>query len=67
MTDAEQFICGDMSNGESVVPTYLSRDLEHKLAVAREALEWAQSQLGKHTRPSPIDKALASINGEGTT
>lgn len=34
------------------------RDLERKLAVASEALEWAQSQLGKHTRPSPIDKAL---------
>lgn len=46
----------------------LERDLEScrvsetaliaDLATARDALEWARMQLGKHTRPSPIDKAL---------
>ena len=29
------------------------------------ACEWAQSQLGKHTRPSPLDKAIASVKGGG--
>lgn len=29
-----------------------------------EACRWAQAQLGKHTRPSPIDKALAAVKGD---
>jgi hypothetical protein len=28
-----------------------------------EACRWAQRELGKHTRPSPIDKALAALKG----
>jgi len=28
------------------------------------ACRWAQTQIGKHTRPSPIDKALELIEGE---
>ena len=28
-----------------------------------EACRWAQRELGKHTRPSPIDKALDSLKG----
>lgn len=41
-----------------IVPAEFARELERELATAREALEWARMQLGKHTRPSPIDKAL---------
>lgn len=33
-------------------------DARAELATARDALEWARGELGKHTRPSPIDKAL---------
>ena len=29
-----------------------------------EACRWAQAQLGKHTRPSPVDKALAAVKGD---
>ena len=36
----------------------LAHDTAIALATAREALEWARGELGKHTRPSPIDKAL---------
>ena len=37
--------------------------LERLLDEAREALRWAQEQMGKHTRPSPIDNVLARIAG----
>lgn len=42
-----------------------ARDLERKLAEAREALQWARENMGKHTRPSPIDRALARIDAKG--
>lgn len=32
------------------------------LAEIKYALQWAQQNLGKHTRPSPIDQALGSIS-----
>jgi len=38
-----------------------------QLAEARTAMEWARQNLGKHTRPSPIDKALARIDAKGQT
>jgi hypothetical protein len=44
--------------------------LERELDEAREerdrlaeACRWAQRELGKHNRPSPIDKALAELKG----
>jgi hypothetical protein len=27
------------------------------------ACEWAVSEFGKHTRPSPLDKAIAAVKG----
>lgn len=36
-----------------------SQNLERKLHVAREALEWANQELGKCTKPNPVTKALA--------
>lgn len=35
-----------------------AREQRDRLA---EACRWAQRELGKHTRPSPIDKALAAV------
>ena len=43
----------------------LAHDTALALATAREALEWARGELGKHTRPSPIDKALAPASDLG--
>ena len=45
-------------------------DARAELATARRALEWARGELGKHTRPSPIDKALGeteSLNKQTET
>lgn len=46
----------------------VARDIERETALLRrhrnelaEACRWAQAQLGKHTRPSPIDRALAIL------
>lgn len=36
------------------------------LSLIRDALVWAQQNLGKHTRPSPIDKALAELDSYST-
>lgn len=33
--------------------------LERRLTIAREALEWANIELGKCTKPNPVTKALA--------
>ena len=43
----------------------LAHDTALALATAHEALEWARGELGKHTRPSPIDKALAPASDLG--
>lgn len=37
-----------------------AREQRDRLA---EACRWARRELGKHTRPSPIDKALAALEG----
>jgi hypothetical protein len=37
-----------------------AREQRNRLA---EACRWAQRELGKHTRPSPIDKALVALKG----
>ena len=41
---------------ESIAET--SRDLERRLAIARDALEWANMELGKCTKPNRITEAL---------
>ena len=40
------------------------RDVQRQRDELLAACEWAQSQLGKHTRPSPLDKAIAAVKGE---
>lgn len=35
-------------------------DLERKLTLARNALEWANTELGKCTKPNPVTEALAT-------
>jgi len=40
----------------------LCEDLERRLTVSREALEWAAINLGKCTKPNPVSRALAKIN-----
>lgn len=36
-----------------------------KVETLADACRWAQRELGRHTRPSPIDKALADLDKEG--
>jgi len=67
-TDAVRFRVGE-SDHWAVHEVY-AKQLERELAEAREqrdrlaeACRWAQRELGKHTRPSPIDKALAALKG----
>ena len=41
-------------------------ETEHAMRQRDELLaacEWALSELGKHTRPSPLDKAIAAVKG----
>ena len=40
----------------------LAEKLETLLGEARDALRWSQGELGKHTRPSPIDNVLTRID-----
>ena len=47
-----------------VVEADFARRLERQRDELLAACEWAQSQLGKHTRPSPLDKAIAAMKGE---
>lgn len=41
---------------QAVMCSHLRIELDRANLIA--ALHWARQQLGKHTRPSPIDKAL---------
>lgn len=59
----------DMSfDGVTVHTKYVRADfakrLERQRNKMRDALEWAQSEIGKTTRPNPVDKALAAAKGE---
>jgi hypothetical protein len=40
-----------------------SRKMERQRDELIAACEWALSELGKHTRPSPLDKAIAAAKG----
>jgi hypothetical protein len=46
-----------------VVPKSLARRLERQRDELLAACEWAVSEFGKHTRPSPLDKAIAAVKG----
>ena len=40
------------------VTTDTTRDLERKLTVALDALQWAAENMGKCTKPNPVTEAL---------
>jgi chromosome segregation ATPase len=47
-----------LSNGSTIYDAVC----EQRNALA-DACRWAQKELGKHTRPSPLDTALAAVKG----
>jgi hypothetical protein len=48
--------------GELVKASF-ARRLERQRDELIAACEWAVSEFGKHTRPSPLDKAIAAAKG----
>jgi hypothetical protein len=54
----------DAAANESIVRVYeTSKRLERQRDELIAACEWAVSEFGKHTRPSPLDKAIAAVKG----
>jgi hypothetical protein len=54
----------DAAANESIARVYeTSKRLERQRDELIAACEWALSELGKHTRPSPLDKAIAAAKG----
>jgi hypothetical protein len=63
-TDAMETVWND--TGLMVVSATFARRLERQRDELLAACEWALSELGKHTRPSPLDKAIAAVKGDHT-
>ena len=64
-TDSHALKAQDIDGGGNfeAVHANIARRIERQRDELIAACEWAVSEFGKHTRPSPLDKAIAAAKG----
>jgi len=58
---AETVACMRLAEAATIRALHERNEARGQLDLLAESCRWAQVKLGKHTRPSPIDKALAEL------